>query len=152
MNLKTILDMYSWEQIREELLHQYPDQKASIDGYRGVVASLRSITPVVHDLLLSVMWVTDDYDGTPYVDVSGVLKESEHPDHCLMFTEWELWLGSEISPESLLEFSPLEILVHCLWELTFVGYTQGEIRQQRDAIMDMAQDAREQLRQDVAKT
>lgn len=49
----------------------------------------------------------------------------------------------EIDPETLKTLSPLDIICHCLWEMTFIGYEQDEIQTQwqeilqaKDEIMD----------------
>lgn len=48
--------------------------------------------------------------------------------------KWENWLGMGLAPETLENFSELEIIAHCLYEMTFCGYEQDEIQKQIDTI------------------
>lgn len=45
-----------------------------------------------------------------------------------------------IAPETTRYFTDLEIIAHCLYEMTFVGYDETEIKEQLDAINDRAQE------------
>ena len=69
-----------------------------------------------------------------YVDVSG-RKTIPEPDiitnsYALEFTEWKEWLGMELANETVKNFSQLEIIAHCLYEMTFVDYDEEEIQKQ----------------------
>ncbi|NLO51569.1 MAG: hypothetical protein GX103_10490, partial [Bacteroidales bacterium] len=44
------------------------------------------------------------------------------------------WLGMEISQESLQHFSELEIISHCLYEMTFVGFEEEEIQKELNSL------------------
>ncbi|MFX1254338.1 MAG: DUF6557 family protein [Promethearchaeota archaeon] len=48
-----------------------------------------------------------------------------------MLTRWEEWLGLEIHPDTLNNFDFIDIIVHCLWEMTFHGYNQFQIQKER---------------------
>lgn len=46
----------------------------------------------------------------------------------------------EISPESLLHFSELEIISHCLYEMTFIGFEEKEIQEELKSIEKSIED------------
>ncbi|MFX1254341.1 MAG: DUF6557 family protein [Promethearchaeota archaeon] len=39
--------------------------------------------------------------------------------YILVLTRWEEWLGLEIHLDTLNNFDFIDIIVHCLWEMTF---------------------------------
>lgn len=73
-----------------------------------------------------------------YVDVSGRKLKPEtnsiSDSYAIEFVKWEKWLGMDLAPETLDNFSELEIIAHCLFEMTFCGYEQEEIQEQFDSI------------------
>lgn len=50
--------------------------------------------------------------------------------YALDFTPWEEWLGMDIDKESLQAFPETEIISHCLYEMTFYGFTQKKIQKE----------------------
>ena len=55
------------------------------------------------------------------------------------FTAWSEWLGMPIDTNSLKEFSELEIVAHCLNEMTYAGFEQEEINSKMDRIKNKAE-------------
>jgi hypothetical protein len=41
-----------------------------------------------------------------------------------MITSWEEWMGMSINEKALKDFTPSEILAHCLLEMTLTGFDQ----------------------------
>jgi len=131
------------------LLNLYPDQKESIDGYRVVFERLQTMEPVFDDMLIVLKECAcdlgeEDGSASTYVDVSG-RKLVPEPDsltdsYALEFVKWENWLGMELTPETIENFSELEIIAHCLYEMTFCGYDQDEIQAQLASINIIAED------------
>lgn len=80
----------------------------------------------------------DENETQTYVDVYGrkiVKDESVITDsYALEFVEWENWLGMDLAPETIKKFSDLEIVAHCLYEMTFVGYEEEEIQEKFETI------------------
>jgi len=94
---------------------------------------LQLLSPTPTEISIVVKWETDDFDGTKYVDISGKYNnpktEEEEFSQALEFTPWNEWLAMKIATESLQDFSELEILSHCLYEMTFVGFEEEEIQE-----------------------
>ena len=47
---------------------------------------------------------------------------------------WEEWLDMAIDPASQQDYSDPKILAHCLWEMTFFGFDQTTIRNQKEEL------------------
>jgi hypothetical protein len=60
------------------------------------------------------------------VSVSGVL-EGDPDFYAIEFRPWDEWLGMGIRDEDLQEIGHLSMLCHCLYELTFVGFSNEEV-------------------------
>lgn len=131
------------------LLNLYPDQKESIDTYRVVFESLQLMEPAMNDMLIVLKECACDLDeeddsASTYVDVSG-RKLIPEPDsltdsYALEFVKWENWLGMELAPETLENFTDLEIIAHCMYEMTFCGYDQDEIQDQLTSLNSTAEE------------
>lgn len=144
MKLKDLIQSTPWPNISSLFSEIHPDAEEDIDGYRSVFEKLLTMEPEVLDMSIVVSKEEDPSDGEIHIDVSGLYNnpksEEEHYSQAIEFTPWRHWLGMEISQESLNEFSEEEILVHCLFEMTYVGFseediqkTMGEIEKRREA-------------------
>lgn len=129
--------MYRW----------HPDEAINDEGYESVYNLLR-ITPAADsaDMEIVVQLVSGGQaGGEPYVDVSGRVCNSRNysgePDcdsYAIEFKPWEQWLGMEIDPVAFELFSETEILAHCLYEMTFVGFDEDEIQKRYQEINSLA--------------
>lgn len=134
--MKTLIALIknnAWLSIELALLDLYPDEKEKIVGYQKMFNKLQLISPIPTDISIVVKGETDDFDNTKYVDVSGKYKnpktEEEQFSQALEFTPWSEWLAMEIAAESLQNFNELEIIAHCLYEMTFIGFEEEEIQE-----------------------
>jgi len=134
--MKTLIALIkdnAWLSIELTLLDLYPDEKENIEGYQKMFNQLQLINPEPTNISIVVKWETDDFDNTKYVDVSGKYKnpktEEEQFSQALEFTPWGEWLAMEIATESLQNFNELEIIAHCLYEMTFIGFEEEEIQE-----------------------
>jgi hypothetical protein len=99
------------------------------DAVADVLGQLRNLTPdpASSQYQLSIELTPPiDPEEQPFWDVSCA-KEGD-PDRCgLDLSPWEEWLAIRV-PQSLLEkMTPAEIVCHCVWEMTFYGFTQEKI-------------------------
>ena len=144
MKLNEIIKSYNWLSIELTLIRLYPDQETMVDDYRNVFEKLMYLVPEEYDMSI----VLTEYDCDPdnesevktYVDVSGRNKEKDPnsitDSYAIEFVAWEKWLGMDLAPETTKTFSDLEIIAHCLYEMTFIGYNEEEINEQFDAIKE----------------
>jgi len=144
MNLKLLLQKYRWLSVATILLDLYPDEEKNIMGYQEVFEKLLLMPPQDSEMAIVVVHCKDEFDGEEYVNVSGEYlhpkNEEETYSHAIEFTPWQEWLGMEIHPESLDHFTELEIIAHCLYEMTFVGFEQEVIQDEIKRIKDISED------------
>src|SRR5690554_797093 len=136
MTLKTLIEKHPWPAIASVFLKTYPEAEASMAGYQQVFEKLMKMDSEAGNFSIIVKTVISDDDH--YVDVSGIhthpkTKEDQYPQG-LELTPWWQWLGMEISKESLQEFSEQEIIVHCLYEMTFEGFSEDAIEKVNERI------------------
>ena len=137
MKFEELLEKYAWDAIAARFLTLYPDQEKSLAGYQHVYEELRALPPVETNMRLVLEEMFDDHEKAYYTDVSGkngTLKKNDaqgnqEETYGLDFTDWAEWLGMEIDPAALAYYSELDIIGHCLWELTFYGYSRETIKQ-----------------------
>lgn len=161
MKFKELLSKTEWEDIEKILFEKYPDVSDCIDGYKKVFISLLELIPSQTYFRICIKNVFDkDFDDKPYVAVYGKdgILNKELPDFKLMneeqeslfanseveyaieFVAWEEWLGMEMDKETLQNYSISEIAAHCLWEMTFSGYDQAAICEQRNELNRIAKE------------
>ena len=149
MKFYELIKSQHWLSIELTLLDLYPDQKEIIEEYRRVFESLQLMQPENDDMLIVLTEYECDTDDesqptSTYVDVSGRKQEPEPNSltnsHAIEFVKWQNWLGMNIAPETLENFNDLEIVAHCLYEMTFCGYEQDEIQEQFASIKKSVDD------------
>jgi hypothetical protein len=144
MKFKKLIQSNSWLSVETILLQLYPNEEKNISGYKKVFEELLFMHPEDSEILIVVAHQKDDFDGEEYVDVSGKYahpkNEEEEFSQSIEFTPWNKWLGMEISPESLLHFSELEIISHCLYEMTFAGFEEEEIQEELNSMEKIIED------------
>ena len=100
------------------------------------------------DTTIVLTTVTDEtlYD-CPYVDVSGRVADKgkgngnwASESYAIEFKPWDEWLGMTIAEQTLKEFSEPQILAHCLYEMTFVGFNQEEIQKRFEEIFILTEE------------
>lgn len=145
MLFNTLIKSTSWLSVELTLLQLYPDQENMLDEYRNVFEKLKILETEENDMsIVLTEYQSDDEEEDTYVDVSGRKNEKEPDDitdgYALEFVPWKRWLGMELAPESIKYFSDLEIIAHCLYEMTFIGYDEEEIQEQFDSINKTVED------------
>jgi len=140
---ETLIQNNAWSSIELTLLELYPDEKENIAGYQKMFNQLQLLSPTPSEIIIVVKWETDDFDGTKYVDVSGKYNnpktEEEKFSQALDFTPWSEWLAMKIATESLHNFNELEIIAHCIYEMTFVAFEEEEIQNKIQSIEEEAE-------------
>jgi hypothetical protein len=140
MKFDEIIKSNSWLCVGIVFLQLYPGEKKNISGYEVIFNDLKFLKPSDQDISISVSWVDDDPDNEKWVDVSGYNNHpQDNPEDqtnslALEFTSWDKWLGMDIDQKTLLDFTELEIISHCLYEMTFYGFDQDEIQNEMEEI------------------
>ena len=160
MKLNRLVATKSWEEVGAALVRLYPDQEKGMEGYRYVFETLKTLTPSETIMRICIEAAVDEDTGDTYHDVSakdGTLhkEQSDVPEqfrqgdrgeqevsYGIELTDWAEWLGMEIDPDTLTRYAEPDIIAHCLWEMTFFGYTLEDIRQTWDEIIQSRDSAK----------
>jgi len=136
----------SWDSIETVLQGHYQINDEGIENHRKVRERMMAMDPVSNPI--TIIFETYENDEDVEIKISGedgtVLRDM--PDFKYMnipendvraltpvrfgieFKPWQKWLGMAVSPQTLQEFSPEEVVAHCLWEMTFISFDETEIQ------------------------
>jgi hypothetical protein len=133
MKLAELLRTNNWLSVEMTLLQLYPDQLENFDEYKAVFERLQALEIEDSEITIEVKQEYDDETGEEsFVDVSGIDQNREENQNtnrlAIEFTPWKKWLGMNLSHESLGKFNELEIISHCLYEMTYAGYHEEVIQ------------------------
>ena len=139
MKLTGIIQRNSWLSVELVFLELYPKEIKNISGYETVFNELKTLGPTETDFSIVLSNEKNDFDNEEYVHVSGYNNHPEDEDespnsYALELTNWSEWLGMDLDEKSLSEFTELEIISHCLYEMTFFGFDQETIQKEMDEI------------------
>lgn len=142
MTLRELIHRHHWLSIETELIRLYPNEKKQIDAYQGVYYKLKLLAPDQSDITIRLKEITDENEN--YVDVDGyytdgrVDERSGNDALALDFTPWNQWLGMPVAARVFEEFTELEVIAHCLYEMMFIAFDQEEIQEQFDHLKKTA--------------
>ncbi len=144
MILHTLLTQFTDQEILRRLLILYPDEKKSKKGYYSALQVLRLLRPTMSSMNIIVETIPKDEWGDAYISVVGK-KNRDLTCWALDYEDWEVWMGYTIHPISMKHFSLLDIMCHCLWELTWQGFDQKSIKKRRDEISERLEDVKKDI-------
>jgi hypothetical protein len=176
MKLHELLNDLSWIEIQEALLRNYKDTEKSIKKYEEVFFKLIKMNPVENTMRISISYVEkdliEDNDFQPYWHVCGLngtlQKNSNDADlfqeadkeflnsevsYAIEMTPWNEWLGMEIDQETAnnVELTRADIVAHCMWEMTYCGYDEKNIKEKFDNLMDQVKEIKNMTKEDLNK-
>ena len=140
MKLIDLIRNNAWLTVESALLQDYPEEEKNLSGYEEVFNYLKSIPVSESSMAIEIKRVTDDFDKEEYADVSGKIKaadgetEEQVESYALEFTPWSEWLGMAIDEDTLNRYTEPEIIAHCLYEMTFIGFDEETIQAERDKL------------------
>ncbi len=142
MKLGEIIKTNHWLSVELTLLKLYPDQDKNISAYKSIYAELQKMEPV--DSAIEIV-IEQEFDEESQEYGIGNVYGIDHSSTneitngvALEFTKWNKWLGMKIQEKTIKEFTELQIIAHCLYEMTFVGYTEEEIQDELERIKGIA--------------
>ena len=126
---KNIIEACTFKDVKEALLRLYPDQKNVIRGYKYVFQTLKNMRPGYNKEGMVIDIRKAGRGKGAYYCVSGLCTvKGIQQSYALDYTPWSKWLGYEVDKKVLKKLTKEEIAAHCLWEMTFMGFTQIRIR------------------------
>jgi hypothetical protein len=112
----------------------YPDQAKNIKAYKSIFSKLQQMKAAKSNIQIVVAHhFADELNDEDFVEVYGIkkTKTGTKPTHwALDFTPWKEWMGMEIHKSTLKEFNELELIGHCLFEMTFMGFDERTIQKE----------------------
>lgn len=107
-----------------ESLAMHYDQPCT--QYAEIIDKLLEIEPTCSEYTLCLIDVEDPRSKDIYTEVYGA-KVNDDERYSLSFSPWSEWLASEIHETSMAMYSQYNIVAHCLFEMTFHGFTEQSI-------------------------
>lgn len=149
MKLQKLFKEVNWNCVWKRMVELYPDQSDNHDGYKSCIDTCLQLDATPYDMRIVLKTVSDG------VEVSGCNGKTIRQDadlnyntwmsdeqldqevtYALDFTSWDKWMGMDVDESNLKEFTPVDIVVHCLWEMTFVSFNQTTTSELLKSIKD----------------
>lgn len=151
MKLKEIITTLNWEAVRKVFLRNYPSQKKTIIGYEIVYKKLRAKASTISTMELFCDKGEAILKGdNQFHDVYGIdgtkRNDGELEKFSLSLTPWSQWLGSSLSEKILNNFTKEEIISHCLFDMTFHGFSEAEIKKVKKELDTRVKDSQDPIR------
>lgn len=128
MLLKDLINKYKWKHIYRRMKKLYP-KKYSSEGYRNVLKELKTIIPVKNKkILINCSAHYDRFSDKYYTAVYGVSPKKQNR-WALDFLPWKNCLGMDIHKSTVFNYSEVDIICHCLWEMTFFGFNNKDVQE-----------------------
>ena len=124
--------------LANRIVELYPDQEKNKEGYEEVLKTLCAIEPspceTTPNMQIKIKEAEDEFaDGGKYITVDGWDPDKKET-YGIDFTPWDGWLAMPIAVDSL-DLPDLDIVCHCLFELTFYGWTPDSIKSVKDEML-----------------
>ena len=137
MKFHDLIHTHPWEEICAAIVRLYPDHESELEGYYQVFKKLKNLKPSSSKYRLHIELVYSEHAGEFHVEVKRLAPSddgSSTSPFAIEITPWAEWLGMELDEYTLKGFSEFDIAAHCLYEMTFFGFTQEDIRTAADEI------------------
>lgn len=128
-----VLHQTNVENVFEALKAHYKCAEKDLDGYRELISELLGKKPEFSKYQISIEHVCDGDEQ--YEHVCGVIPGDEQT-YGIEFNSREQWLGMHLTEDSLKNYSAEDIIAHCLWEMTFFGFTDSQVQKQKDDLIE----------------
>ena len=138
--LKSLIDTNHWLSVELTLQKLYSDLIEDTEPYERVYEKLKRLYPQKTDITLVICPYSDEEDEDSIVANVYGESPSEEFGLALEFMTWDKWLGFSISEETMDSYNELEIIAHCLYEMTFFGYEEEEIQEHLKRIKGIAEE------------
>jgi tetratricopeptide (TPR) repeat protein len=117
----------TWAAVEPFFIKEYPKWEKDTNTYGLIFHQLQNLTPVKDRDDMSIHIHQDDHNHLNGCKNHPQTPEEEHT-YGLAITPWGEWLGMDVSGTAIEDYSDEEIISHCLWEMTFYGYSQKTIQ------------------------
>lgn len=152
MTFAEVIASTGWAEVAAAIRACWPEE--DLEGYRRVFAELRAMGPEPDPMRIAIECrplLGEDAvvpevigrNGTLNRDLDDFRHMASHADptlgdrevaYSLSLHPWRCWLGMTVEPETLRAYSPAEVVAHCLWDMTFHGFSEAAIREVSDEL------------------
>jgi len=139
MKFKELVDKFNDKELVDKVVELYPDSNP--DAYYYMLSKLRDIEQTKSNMFIEVYYYEptqefiEKFDDEPYHSVHGLEKDNI-TSWGLEYSHWGEWLAMEIHEKTIINYTEIDIVGHCLWEMTFHGYDTETVQEQLDEIND----------------
>lgn len=149
--LYDLIHKYDIGEVMNGFIRYLPKQVNLLDQYFKMVKQLQKLKPVASSKQILIRKKIGEEENTLFYDVCGIIANTETDPlsedkqgefWAIEFTDWSIWLGMQIATETMNSFSEIEIMVHCMDEMTFCGFSQAKIKKQFNLLMKLADEAK----------
>ena len=138
MKLIDLISSVDWDDVAKVLVEIDKDD-GNLDGYKKVYGELKTLKPQDSDFVIHIEH--DKWDEDEWEEVYGIRKK-DGEKYGLDFTPWEEMLGMEVDEGTVEKYSKTGVAAHCIWEMTFYGFTQKEIQKKLKRIEKRCEEPR----------
>jgi len=126
MTFQEHINTCTFQELIPLLLKLY-DERNHTASFKMVFDELRLRKAVVSPVKIHIYLNKWDDDEPEYIAVDCI--DPDKPDELYSFASypWDESLGMEVFPEEDVHLSNAEIAAHCLWEMTFYGFSENQI-------------------------
>jgi len=128
--LRQLIKKTKWKEVKKFLIFRYPDQKKNLDGYKRAFDEIKEIPIAKVDKNEYIIIERNIEDGIEWYSVS-IRKKKDDTYYAVGFRSWKYISNLPIKRHNLFN---TEIVAHCLWEMTYSGYSEKEVKKAGDKL------------------
>jgi hypothetical protein len=133
MKFKELINLCSFTDLLPTLLNLIAEHENSMPDFKIVFDTLRHTEPESTSIKIHITF-------GEWIDVSCIDPESEY--NCGFCYPWDISLGMEVILDDNVHLSTPEIVAHCIWEMTFWGFSEDQIHHHFNPKPDLSEDGR----------
>jgi len=132
MSLQDIIHNHHWLSIFQVLLEIDSELEECKYEYKNIINEVKQLEAEESTIILMIDRHWEDGQPTIHAHAYGfdtsIPKTKPTQYVALEWTAWSQWLGFKIDQDAIEEWTEIEIICHCLIEMTRDGITQNEIQ------------------------
>jgi len=173
MTFQECLGCSPFEIIWQRMNVLYPDEKGIREGYEKVYNDILAIKPIKNNMRIRIDYIDDKddlFNSHPYWDVhgvddkrlcdipvneGGVSEDHEKSEQLITYAiEYEpraKWAGMVIDVSTACNMPTVDISVHGLWEMTFAGFDEPDVKLQLNEIKERVDEVQKVNKDDLVE-
>lgn len=129
MKLKELINKYEWKQIYPRMKNLYSKPKKNLKGYKGTFQELKMTGAKPQGkrkILIELEPRYNQNNDNYHTHVHGITPKRRGKTYALI-QQFNKWLGMEVCKATLITYSEIDIICHCLYEMTFCGFSSEDV-------------------------